>query len=78
MSIGLFDRPTIEERPADVWAYISPSRLNLWLKCPLAFKLKYIDGIRQKTSPAFFLGKVVHAALECHYRHRQLGVAFAM
>lgn len=24
-----------------------PSRLNLWLKCPLAWKIKYIDGIER-------------------------------
>jgi hypothetical protein len=57
-----------------VWAYISPSRLNLWLRCPLAFKITYIDGIRTPTSASMFIGKQVHAALETHYRHRQLDV----
>jgi putative RecB family exonuclease len=55
-----------------VFDYVSASRLNLWLKCPLAFRLKYIDGIRFPTPPAVFLGKQVHAALEWHYRNRQL------
>jgi putative RecB family exonuclease len=54
--------------------YISPSRLNLWLKCPLAFKLRYLDGIRSPTTPALFLGKRVHQGLEIYYRHRQLGI----
>lgn len=61
-------------REGGVWSYVSPSRLNLWLKCSLAFRLRYIDGIRSPTTPALFLGKVVHAALEHVYRHRQLGV----
>jgi putative RecB family exonuclease len=61
-------------RPAGVWDYISPSRLNLWLKCPLAFKLRYIDGVRTPTTPALFLGKRVHHGLEIFYRHRQLGI----
>ena len=61
-------------RPSGVRDYISPSRLNLWLKCPLAFKLRYVDGVITPTSPAAFVGKVVHAALETHYRHRQLGL----
>ena len=39
-----------------VWEYISPSRLNLWLKCPLAFKLKYIDGVTTPTTLSLFLG----------------------
>ena len=57
-----------------IWDYVSPSRLNLWLKCPLAFKFRYVDGIRTPTTPALFLGKRVHDALEQHYRHRQLGI----
>jgi putative RecB family exonuclease len=43
----------------------------------LAFKLKYIDGIKFPTPPAAFLGKRVHAAIEWYYRHRQFGVAVA-
>ena len=57
-----------------VRAYISPSRLNSWLRCPLAFKLRYIDGVRSPPSKNMFLGKAVHAGLECYYRHRQVGV----
>jgi hypothetical protein len=54
--------------------YISPSRLNLWLKCPLAFKFRYVDGIETPPSPGLFVGRVVHAGLESWYRHRQLGI----
>lgn len=61
-------------RTGQVWEYISPSRLNLWMKCPLAFKLRYIDGIQSPTTPALFLGQQVHAGLESYYRHRMLGV----
>jgi hypothetical protein len=64
---------SVEKQSTDVWSYISPSRLNTWLKCPVAFKLRYIDGIRTPTTPSLFLGKVVHAGLECFYRHRQVG-----
>jgi len=60
--------------PGSVWSYISPSRLNCWMSCPLKFKLRYIDGIRTPTTPALFLGKVVHAGLEIYYRHQQLGI----
>lgn len=64
----------LDDRPTDVWSYISPSRLNLWLRCPLAFKLRYIDGVVTPTSTAAFVGKMVHLGLERFYRHRQLGL----
>jgi CRISPR/Cas system-associated exonuclease Cas4 (RecB family) len=68
------DGTEVQERSADVRSYISPSRLNTWLRCPLAFKLRYIDGIRSPPSKSMFVGKMVHAGLECFYRHKQLGV----
>jgi len=61
-------------RSGGIWDYISPSRLNCWLTCPLKFKIRYIDRIRTPTTPALFLGKQVHAGLEALYRHRQLGI----
>ena len=67
----LDDAPTGQ---GGIWAYVSPSRLGKWLTCPLAFKLQYLEGIRQPTTPSLFLGKVVHAGLEAFYRHRHLGV----
>jgi putative RecB family exonuclease len=63
-----------EHRQGGLWDYVSASRLNLWLRCPLAFRLKYVDGIVPPTSPAMFLGQMVHRGLEFYYRHRQLGI----
>jgi putative RecB family exonuclease len=74
MSTGLLGFETVRERQGGVWEYISPSRLNCWLSCPLKWKLRYIDGIRTPTTSSLFIGKAVHAGLECYYRHRQLGV----
>ncbi len=74
MSTGTLGFETIEERRGGIDSYVSASRLNCWLKCPLAFRLRYIDGIRTPTSPSLFLGKAVHFGLEVAYRHRQLGV----
>jgi hypothetical protein len=45
--------------------------LNLWLKCLLAFQLRYVDSAECPISPAQFVGKRVHAALEGYSRHRQ-------
>jgi len=61
------------DRSGSVFDYISASRLNLWIRCPLSFKLVYLDGIRAPTSPALFLGQRVHQGLEVWNRHRQLG-----
>jgi putative RecB family exonuclease len=58
--------------------YISASRLSLWMKCPLAFKYRYVDGIRTPPNANLFLGKVVHAALEVYYRHRQIGMTLSV
>ena len=57
-----------------MFAYLSPSRLNCWIKCPRAFAFRYLDGIKTPTTPSLFLGTAVHAGLEVSYRHRQLGV----
>ena len=59
-----------EHQMGQIWDYVSPSRLNLWLKCPLAFRKRYIDGEQTCPSPALFVGKVVHAALAQIYRQR--------
>lgn len=75
MSTATMTAEAEESRPTGVWDYISPSRLNLWLRCPLSFRLHYLDGIRTPTTPALFCGQRVHDALEVHYRHRQLGIA---
>ena len=57
-----------------VYEYVSASRLKTWLRCPLAFKLRYIDGIVTPSSPSLVLGKIVHRGLEHYYRHRKRGV----
>lgn len=69
------DPPGARARAGSVWDYVSASRLNLWAKCPLAFKLRYVDGIRTPTTASMFLGHRVHAGLEFYYRHRQLGIS---
>ena len=62
-----------ESQENGLWSYISASRLNLWARCPLAFRFRYIDGIKTPTNANQFLGQVVYAALETYYRHCQIG-----
>jgi hypothetical protein len=73
VTIAEQDRPP-PTSTGGVWDYISASRLNLWLKCGLAFKRRYIEGIRTPPTPSLFLGKRVHNGLEYFYRHKQLGI----
>ncbi len=63
-----------ERQQGGIFDYISPSRLNLWLKCPLAFRFRYVDRVEQRTTPNLFIGKRVHDGLAVAYRHRQLGI----
>ena len=65
---------TLPPRGSGIWDYISPSRLGLWLKCPLAFRARYLDGISTPATPSLFVGTQVHRALEHWYRHRLLGI----
>ena len=74
MSTNLLTCESLQQRRGSTFEYISPSRLNLWLRCALAFKFQYVDGIRSPTTPSLFVGKSCHSALEVFYRHRMLGV----
>ncbi len=74
MSSSLLTLDPPQKQSGGVWDYISPSRLNCWLTCPLKWRLRYLDCIRTPTSPALFVGKVCHSGLEAFYRHRMLGV----
>jgi len=62
-----------QQQAGQVWDYVSPSRLSLWLKCPLAFKRRYIDEWKTAPTPALFVGKVVHSVLAHIYRLRIAG-----
>jgi len=62
--------PSPEQRVSD---YISASRLNLWLRCPLAFRRRYIDGIETPTTPSLSVGKIVHDVLDGIYRCCMVG-----
>jgi nucleoside-diphosphate-sugar epimerase len=57
--LTLSTRETLPERSGGVWDYVSASRLGLWLKCPLAFRFRYVDGIKPPPNPAVFLGKAL-------------------
>ena len=48
--------------------YVSPAKLNLWLKCAHAFRLRYLQGLQPPATPATFVRRRVDAALGLFYR----------
>jgi len=51
---------------------ISPSGINLFLTCPYAFKLKYIDKLEipQQENSFLITGKLVHKSLELYFKDK--------
>ena len=43
---------------------LSYSRLDTFLRCPRKFYLRYIEGLKDKATPAMEIGKCVHEALD--------------
>jgi len=66
-------RMVAQREPQDFSPYkVSPSRVNSYLSCGVAFKMKYIDGIpEQMSGSAALFGSVMHEALEKWALNRQ-------
>jgi hypothetical protein len=56
------------EKPAealtDPLEYISASRLKCWQTCRLQYYFRYVERIPTVTSPALFVGQIVHKVLQ--------------
>ena len=70
MSIIEFMQQEQEQASGQLLDYVSPSRLSLWMKCPLAFRRRYIEGLQTAPTPALFVGKITHSVLAHVYRLR--------
>jgi hypothetical protein len=62
-----------EQATGQVWDYVSPSRLSLWMRCPLSFRKRYVDGIQTAPTAPQFVGRVTHNVLAYAYRLRDAG-----
>lgn len=49
---------------------LSYSSISTYLECPLKFKLKYIDGLKEKPKSYFSFGSSLHDALQFLYSYR--------
>jgi RecB family exonuclease len=49
---------------------LSYSSISTYIECPLKFKLKYIDGLKEKPKPYLSFGSSLHDALQFFYSYR--------
>lgn len=49
---------------------LSYSSISTYIECPLKFKLKYIDGLKEKPKPYLSFGSSLHDALRFMYSYR--------
>ncbi|MCX7905276.1 MAG: PD-(D/E)XK nuclease family protein [Elusimicrobiales bacterium] len=47
----------------------SYSKMSLYNECPLKYKFKYIDKVPEKPKKFFFIGRVIHSALEFFFSY---------
>lgn len=61
---------------------LSFSRIDRWEKCPLSYRLRYVDRLEEPSGDAAALGKAVHAAIEAleraHVREERRGAISAV
>ena len=50
--------------------HISVSQIKMFLRCPLQYKFRYLDGLKIPPTGSLSLGKSVHAALEANYSQK--------
>lgn len=50
--------------------YVSPSQLNMYLRCPAQYKYRYIDNIILPPRSAITKGRAVHKGQEHNYRQK--------
>ncbi|MEM7145346.1 MAG: PD-(D/E)XK nuclease family protein [Verrucomicrobiota bacterium] len=71
MTVAALQAPP-EPPPAasDPLEYVSASRLKCWQECRLKFYYRYVERIPTTTSPALFVGQIVHTVLQ-HWNLRR-------
>lgn len=57
--------------------HLSVSSVQLYRRCPLAWKRRYVDGVEETASPAMAFGKAFALALEAHHNGEDGDTAFA-
>jgi hypothetical protein len=77
MSVLALERVVVDPPDSLPVAYLSVSSLNLFSRCPLAWKRRYVDKISEPASGKMLLGSAAGAALAQHYGTRiETGTGF--
>ena len=50
--------------------YLSVSQVNMYLRCPLQYMFRYIEGLKLPPKSAMTLGKSIHFGIEGNYRQK--------
>lgn len=50
--------------------YLSVTQIKMYLRCPLQYKFRYIDGLKIPPASCLTLGKSIHSALEANYSQK--------
>jgi putative RecB family exonuclease len=50
--------------------HISPTQINMFLRCPAQYQFRYIDGLILPPKAAFLRGRAVHKGQEVNYRQK--------
>jgi len=58
---------------SDTIPYLSVSKINVFQRCPLQGKFRYVDKISEPALGVFLFGKVIHAAIERALRAVEIG-----
>lgn len=50
--------------------YLSPSQINMYIRCPLSYYFRYVEGIKLPPSGAMTYGSSIHKAIEYNYSQK--------
>lgn len=50
--------------------HVSVTQIKMYLRCPLQYKYRYVDGLKIPPVSAMTLGKSIHSVLEINYKQK--------
>jgi len=66
----VFWRTAYRERRIEMIDHLSASQLNMFLRCPMQYRFRYIEGLRRPPLGKWIQGGAVHEALAHNYEQK--------